>query len=82
MNICLFSIKLPILVKVFPTVIEMLTFMTLKVLKVYRFPKRAFLLALASTQLSHWQNKTNKIVSSTADLVLIKVLRQEQGYDN
>jgi len=33
-------------------------------------------------QLLHWQNKTNKMVFSTEDLVLIKVLRQEKGYDN
>jgi len=26
--------------------------------------------------------KTNKMVFSTEDLVLIKVLRQEKGYDN
>jgi len=32
-------------------------------------------------QLSHWQNK-NKMVFSTEGLVLIKVLRQEKGYDN
>jgi len=34
-----------------------------------------------STQLSHWQNK-NKMVFSTEDVILIKVLRQEKGYDN
>jgi len=28
------------------------------------------------------QSKTNKMVFSTKDLVLIKVLRQEKGYDN
>jgi len=60
------------------------------VLNVYRFQKRAFVLIRSmelmsvSTQLSHWQNKTktNKMVLSTEDLVLIKVLRQEKGYDN
>jgi len=45
MNICLFSIKLPILVKICPTVIEMLTFNKWSS-KVYRFLKRAFLLAV------------------------------------
>jgi len=35
-------------------------------------------LTLASTQLSHWQIKTNKMVFSTEDLVLSKVLRQEK----
>jgi len=43
MNICLFSIKLPILVKISPTVIEILTFNKWS-LKVYRFQERAFLL--------------------------------------
>jgi len=28
------------------------------------------------------KQKTNKMVFSTEDLVLIKVLRQEKGYDN
>jgi len=32
-------------------------------------------------QLSHWQNK-NEMVFSTEDLVLIKVLHQEKGYDS
>jgi len=32
----------------------------------------------ASMQLSHWQNKNKQ----NEDLVLIKVLRQEKGYDN
>jgi len=41
------------------------------VLKVYRFQKRAFLLT-----------KTKKMVFSNEDLVLIKVLRQEKGFNN
>ena len=32
--------------------------------------------------MSHWQTKTNKMVFSTEDLVLIKVLCQEKGYNN
>jgi len=28
------------------------------------------------------KQKTNKMVFSTEDLVLVKVLRQEKGYDN
>jgi len=35
----------------------------------------------AATQLSHWQNK-NKMVFSTEDLVLIKVLCQGKGYNH
>jgi len=51
MNICLFLLlKLPILVKICPTVIEIMTFIN--------------------------------GLKSTEDLVLIKVLRQEKGYDN
>jgi len=76
MNICLFSIKLPILVKICPTVIEIL------VLKVYRFQKRAFLRSMELTDasidaMSHWQNKANKMVFGTENLVLINVLRHE-----
>jgi len=61
------------------------------VLKVYRFQKRAFLLTVHGVNWrQHWPNcrigktKTNKIVFSrpTEDLLLIKVLRQEKGYDN
>jgi len=59
------------------------------VLKVYRFQKSAFLLTVdgANWRL-HWRKcrisktKTNKMVFSTEDLVLVKVLRQEKGYDN
>jgi len=33
--------------------------------------------------MSHFsKTKTNKMVFSTEDLVLIEVLRQEKGYDN
>jgi len=37
-------------------------------------------LTSASTQLLHYQNK-NKMVFSTEDLVLIKVLCKEKGHD-
>jgi len=43
MNICLFSLKLAILLKICPTLIEIVTFSKWS-LKVYRFQKRAFLL--------------------------------------
>jgi len=37
----------------------------------------------ASTQMSYFsKTKTSKIVFSNEDLVLVKVLRQEKGYDN
>jgi len=59
------------------------------VLKVYRFQRRAFLLTVHGV---NWRQhrcscrigktKTNTVVFSTEDLVLIKVLRQEKGYDN
>jgi len=45
MNVCLFSIKLPILLKICHTVVEILTFNKWSS-KVYRFQKRAFLLAV------------------------------------
>jgi len=59
------------------------------VLKVYRFQKRAFLFTVRGVNWrQHRRNcrigktKTNKMVFSTEDLVLIQVLRQEKGYDN
>jgi len=61
------------------------------VLKVYRFQKRAFLLTVDGVR-PNWRKhrrkfrtgktKTNKMVFSTDDLVLVEVLRQEKGYDN
>jgi len=45
MNICLFSIKLPILVQICPTIIEILTCNKWSS-KVYRFQKHAFLLTV------------------------------------
>ena len=80
-NICLFSIELPILVKICPTGIEILTFN--KRLKRYRFQKRAFFLTVHEVNWRQYRHhcrigktKTNKIVFSTEDLVLIEVLRQ------
>jgi len=59
------------------------------VLKVNRFQKRAFLLTVHGVNWrQHRRNcrigktKTNKMVFSTEDLVLIKVLRQEKRYNN
>jgi len=61
------------------------------VLKVYCYQKRDFLLTVHGVnrrQQGHRRNcrigktKTNSSVFSTEDLVLIKVLRQEKGYDN
>jgi len=58
-------------------------------LKVYCFQKRAFLLTVHGVnwrQHTHscriGRTKTNKVVSSTKDLVLIKVIHQEKGYHN
>jgi len=57
--------------------------------KVYRFQKRDFLLTVHGVNWrQHRRNcrigktKTNKMVFRTENLVLIKVLRQEKGYDN
>ena len=59
------------------------------VFKVYRFEKLLFYLrSMELTYVSIDANchigktKTNKMVFSTEDLVLVKVLRQEKGYDN
>jgi len=59
------------------------------VLKVYRFQKRAFLLTVHRVNCrQHRRNcrigktKTSKMVFSTEDLVLMKVLRQKKGYGN
>jgi len=56
---------------------------------VYRFQKRDFLLTVHAVNCrQHRRNcrigktKTNKMVFSTENLVLVKVLRQEKGYDN
>ena len=84
MNICLFSIKVPILVKICPTVIEILTFNKWSQ-KFCRFQKRDFLLTVNGV---NWRQhrrkcrigktKTKKMVFSTENLVLIKVLHQEK----
>ena len=55
------------------------------VFKVYRFQKRAFLFTVHAVNWRNCRNgktKTNKMVFSTIDFVLIKVLCQEKGYDN
>jgi len=55
------------------------------VLKVYHFQKRAFLLTVHGVNrrnCSIGKTKTNKMMFSSEDLVLIKVFRQEKGYDN
>jgi len=59
------------------------------VLKVYCFQKRAFLLTIHGVNSCQHRctcrigkTKTNKMAFSIEDLVLIKVLRQEKGYDN
>jgi len=59
------------------------------VLKVYRFQKHAFLLTVHGVNFRQHRcnchigkTKTNKMVFSTENLVLIKVLCQEKGYDN
>jgi len=57
--------------------------------QVYRFQKRDFLLTVHGVNWrQHRRNcridktKRNKMVFSTENLVLIKVLRQEKGYNN
>jgi len=59
------------------------------VLKVYRLQKRAFLLTVHGVNWRQYRRncrigktKTNKMVFSTEDIALIKVLRQEKGYNN
>jgi len=59
------------------------------VLKVYRCQKCAFLLTVNRVNWRQYRcscrigkTKTNKMVFSTEDLVLVKVLRQEKGHDN
>jgi len=69
-----------------PTFIEILTFnkWSLKFTvsrSVLSYIQSMELTDVSIDELSHWQNK-NKMVLSTEDLVLIKVLRQQKGYDN
>jgi len=59
------------------------------VLKAYRFQKRAFLFTVHGVNRRQHRRscrigkiRINKMVFSTEDLVLIKLLRQEKGYDN
>ena len=87
MNICLFSTKLPILVKICPTVIEILAFNKWS----QKFTiSRSVISYLQSTELTDVSidaivalaKQKQKMVFSTENLVLIKVLRKEKGYDN
>jgi len=59
------------------------------VLKVHHFQKRVFLLMVHGVKWRqhrcNWligKTKTNKMVFTTEDLVLIKVLRQKKVYNN
>jgi len=89
MNICLFSIKVLILVKICPTVIEILTFN--KWSQRFTVSRRviSYLQSMELTDVSidtivalAKQKQTKWCLFSTENLVLIKVLRQEKGYDN
>jgi len=80
MNICLFSIKLPILEKISPSVIEILTFNEWSS-KVYRFQKCAFLLTLHGVDSNisidtfvTLAKKQTKMVFSTEDLLVMVAL--------
>jgi len=52
------------------------------VLEVYCFQKRAFLLPVHRRNRRIGKTKTDKMVFSIEDLVLIKVHCQEKGFDN
>jgi len=88
MNICLFSIKVPILVKICPTIIEILTFNKWSQKFTVSRSVISYLQSMEITDVSIdaivalAKQKTNKMVFSTENLILIKVLRQEKGYDN
>jgi len=89
MNICLFSIKLPILVKICPTVIEIVYRHLINGLKSLPFPEARFLTrSMESTDVSIdaivalAKQKQTIWFFSNEDLVLIKALRQEKGYHN
>jgi len=79
---CLFSIKLPTLVKNQPYGIEILTLNTQ-----FTVSEACFLTLhgvdfdVSIDTIVTQQNK-NRMAFSTKDLVLIKVLRQEKGRDN
>ena len=79
-NICLFSIKLPNLVKICPTVIEILTFNKWSLKLTVSRSVLSYLRSIELTDVSISKTKTNKMVFSTEDLVLVKALRQEKGY--
>jgi len=77
-----------ILVKICPTVIEILTFNKWSQKFTVSRSVISYLQSMELTDCQHRRNcrigkiKTNKMVFSTEILVLIKVLRQEKGYDN
>ena len=87
MNICLFSIKVPIVVKVCPTVIEILTFNKWSQKFTVSRSVISYLQSMELTDVSidaivALAKQNNKMMCSTENLVLIKVLRQEKGYDS
>jgi len=88
MNICLFSIKVPILVKIYPTIIEIWTLNKWSQMFTVSRSVISYLQSMGVNWRQHRRNsrigktKTNKMVFSTENLVLIKVLHQEKGYDN
>ena len=65
--------------KICPTVIEILT---LNKWSLNFTVSRSVQLTDVSIDVNIGKTKTNKMVFSTEDLVLIKVLRQAKGYDN
>ena len=88
MNICLFSINVPILVKIYPTIIEI---RTLNKWSQKFTVSRSVISYLQSMELTDVsidaivalvKQKQTKWCLYTENLVLIKVLRQEKGYDN
>ena len=88
MNICLFSIELPILVKICPTVIEILTFNKWSQKFTISRSVISYLQSMELTDVSIdtvvalAKQKQTKWCLVPKNLVLIKVLCQEKGYDN
>jgi len=72
-----------ILVKICRTVIEILIFNKRSLKFTVSRSVLSYLWSMELTDVSiDGKTKTNKMVFSTEDVVLIKVLRQEKGYDN
>jgi len=75
-------------VKICPTIIEMLTFNKWFLKFTVSRSVLSYLRSMELTDVSidaivaFAKQKANKMVFSTKDLVLIKVIRQEKGYDN